>query len=156
MVSQLRPTLTPSSTPCWSSLRMKLVLRPLILEASVTEIRCEVRSLSGGIFRVSYQEQRWVYENGKERDRAAIIHAPDGRTKRTRKDRALTTCGLRSLGSNEWWLWEGRLRIGKAERISGYVPKRSRTYDLAARVSRGIERVHSGLVIWRSAFHPNP
>ena len=45
---------------------MKLLLSPLILEASVTETRREVRSLSGGIFRVSCQRRRWPYENGKE------------------------------------------------------------------------------------------
>ncbi len=35
---------------------MKLVVRPLILEASVTEISPEARSRTGPIFVVSYEE----------------------------------------------------------------------------------------------------
>ena len=42
VVNQLRPILTPSICPVRRSLRIKLVVRPLIWEASVTEMYLDV------------------------------------------------------------------------------------------------------------------
>jgi hypothetical protein len=47
---------------------MKPVVRPLILEASVTEMRREVRSLRGAILVGSSPMAAVDYENGKERE----------------------------------------------------------------------------------------
>ena len=44
VVSQFRPSLTPSSRPVVMSLRMWLVVKPLILAASAMEMRPAVRS----------------------------------------------------------------------------------------------------------------
>ena len=53
VVSQFRLILIPSTRPVRSSLRMKLVVRPLILAASVTEMRSSVR-LSSGVCLVAF------------------------------------------------------------------------------------------------------
>lgn len=80
MVNQFRPTLTPSMSPLISSLRRKPVERPLVLEASVTEMSFEVRSLTEAILMTSSEpssQKRIIVHSANEIEAALKSEIPE-------------------------------------------------------------------------------